>query len=1349
MSDTIFHIPRHCREHSGSELADSKLLSDYRNAAAYVLLGEQGAGKSESFKFEVKETGGVQISARDFINGLYGDLNGKTIFIDGVDEIRSGSLDGRLPFDQIRKRLFELGSPTFRLSCREADWYGSSDEDAFKQVSPNQEIKILRLEPLDHQEIKQAISNYVPELDIEWFINGLEKNGLGSLLGNPQLLKMLAQSCRSNAIPDSRQQAYELACSEMVRETNAEHLTGQDKLNITAEEVIDCAGKYCAHLLLADVEGFSLTSTESKSVYPFYKEVSRENTELTRFSLKSLIFKSGSKSEQREPVHRTVAEYLAARYLARQIDSAGLPVGRLLALMSSSDQIVTSLRGLYGWLAILSNTESDTLLRLDPLGIILYGDPAGLNRDQKIILLEGLKQEAIKNPRFRNQNWQDYPFGALASPDMEQTFRRILSDNSRTFEHQALADCVMDALEYGEPVSGLSEELLSIVKDKYWFSGIRRTAWKILLRNLDKAKPDQIQAYLTITDQLRDGGIEDSDRDLLGLSLKFLYPEFIKPKTVLDYFFKAQENHYFGLYHYFWVEKIVENSSGDHVMILLDELVSRSDLKKQMFYDQDYQNMAGRLLVKGIKKHGDDVSTEHLYKWLGIGCDQYSTNLDQKEIVVISEWLTQRPVKYKEIFKEGSSECDDKEGDQYSNCLYKAKLRLFEAHQPEKFSQWLLGQASSSQNKQFGIFCFQEVVRIFYSGKNPDMSLDGLIEWLGSNKEFQEIYDEMSVDWGVDERLKRAVLRSKTSLQRDSQKKEWMQYLLTHKEDIAEGKAYPSIYQDLGRAYSGNLNDAQGDAPEERLANLFGDEHSYMVDYVFKGLAEVINREDLPTPKQILDLRKEGRNFYLEFAVLAGMRHLYYSNETKLLELSDTQIKSAITFYLVHATGSNAEWMHYLFKNRTELAAETYTQYVIYMLKAKQNHIYGSYACAYTEEWKGIAKLSALKILSKFPLRSSVEQALDLEYYLKASLRYSNAHELLELVQDKLSKKSLDDAQRVKWMAAALILDAKEYENEVNNFLGKSSKRILSMAGFFGSRIDQWKPEFDLPPSSLSMLIKNIAAYVNPYSLFGGTGNVTADVVGLLISKLAESVDIKAADEFEKLINNPELNKWHLTLRDKLYELRKRINESEFIKPSLTGVINTLSNQAPANPADLMSLTLVILRDQACKIKNDSSNLYNHYWNYPQDKTRATPKTENECRDILKSQIEPRFQQLNLQVIKESYYVEDKRADFTFLYGQWNLPVEIKKDVYNQNANDNVWTSLWNQLIKNYARDPQAYGYGIYLIFWFGQGKVRVSPNGQKPTSAKEMEEMILEMMSDEERKRIGLCVIDCSLPVK
>ena len=138
--------------------AEPRPLAAFRDRAAYVLLGAPGAGKTRAFEHEAEETGGTYVTARDFL--IFEDRagwRGKTLYIDGLDERRAGSTDQRPALDQIRAKLDALGRPRFRLSCREADWFGAPDQMALNTVAPTEEISVLRLNPMTDEGVRELL----------------------------------------------------------------------------------------------------------------------------------------------------------------------------------------------------------------------------------------------------------------------------------------------------------------------------------------------------------------------------------------------------------------------------------------------------------------------------------------------------------------------------------------------------------------------------------------------------------------------------------------------------------------------------------------------------------------------------------------------------------------------------------------------------------------------------------------------------------------------------------------------------------------------------------------------------------------------------------------------------------------------------------------------------------------------------------------------------------------------------------------------------------------------------------------------------------------------------------------
>ena len=131
-------------------------LEEFRTTDSYVLLGAPGSGKTQTFRDEAESQADCYVTARDFRTfDNRPEWHGKTLYIDGLDETRVGAADGRTPFDDIRAKLDRLGKPRFRLSCREADWFGANDRDRLTTVSRDRKVTVLRLDPLSADDIRE------------------------------------------------------------------------------------------------------------------------------------------------------------------------------------------------------------------------------------------------------------------------------------------------------------------------------------------------------------------------------------------------------------------------------------------------------------------------------------------------------------------------------------------------------------------------------------------------------------------------------------------------------------------------------------------------------------------------------------------------------------------------------------------------------------------------------------------------------------------------------------------------------------------------------------------------------------------------------------------------------------------------------------------------------------------------------------------------------------------------------------------------------------------------------------------------------------------------------------------
>ena len=582
----------------------SRSLEHYRESDAYVLLGAPGAGKTESFRQEAGCGGGHYRTARDFITlDAEPGWRDATLFIDGLDEMRAGAADGRTPLDAIRAKLVQLGRPRFRLSCREADWFGANDRTHLKSVSRGGEVRVLRLDPLSEDSIRELLRCDPGIEDADKFIASARERGIDGLLANPQSLLMLVQAVSGGSWPKTRTQTFELACRRLVHEHNVEHQVAQRRRVFSESELLAAAGRLCALQLLTGSAGYDLLGDGSGSEYLGLQQISGGDLATFRHVLGTRLFDAPGESRV-APTHRQIAEFLAGKYLSQRIGD-GLPVGRVLALVTGEDGgIVSEFRGLSAWFAAHGKTSRAEIIDRDPFGVVLYGDVRGFSREGKHRILECMHRE-IKNSWHSSVARMDSRLGDLATSDMKEDFREILIDPARDGARQRFVFTVLQSLTHGKAIGALSDLLMKIVRDDSWLPGVRRQALDTFI-GYQEQDMDTDDLWVLLAD-IHAGSVSDPDDELLGTLLKELYPKVLSASDLVKYLKAPKNPSLYGRYVSFWIRPLPENSTNTQLAELLDAITERFyqlrpvlNNNKIVFFDPG--KLLARLLARFLKR---------------------------------------------------------------------------------------------------------------------------------------------------------------------------------------------------------------------------------------------------------------------------------------------------------------------------------------------------------------------------------------------------------------------------------------------------------------------------------------------------------------------------------------------------------------------------------------------------------------------------------------------------------------------------------------------------------------------------------------------------------------------------
>lgn len=1319
------------REKLGAEALDpAQLLADFRSTPAWVLLGEPGAGKSAALRNEAQEAGGQYLTVADLLasDPLPEQWRDHTLYIDALDEVRATGAASLL--ERIRNQLRRLGSPSFRLACRAADWYGPSDRSQLEQQSPDGRLLVLQLCPLSEEDIRQILHGNHDVNDPQAFIQQAEHHGIRTLLENPQTLELLAKAIRDDDWPDSRSEVYRLACEKLAQEDSRPHRDLQRRQPISQMECLHAAGQLCTVLLLSSNRGIATDPQAVNQDFPEFNSFAPPDRVKAGQALHSKLFMPAPGYEERlVPRHRSIAEYLAAVWLAGELDNKRLPLQRLLNLLLGADGgVVSDLRGLYAWLALHSGSARQRLIHADPLSVILYGDARPMSLSDKRQLLQALQEQAKRFPGFRWNLMHDlHPFGALADEGLMEDFRLVLLAPERDEASQSHMDCVLEILEQGGASPQLAEVLLAVIEDASRWPRVRHGALDAWLSICNP------EAALTLLSQIAQGEVEDDDDELAGNLLRHLYPENLQAGELLQHLHLPKD----GSYAVFWDYELHKLAPADHLPLLLDELGRRPELFERHRIEGDLSQLADNLLARGLQVHGDTVTDERLFEWLSVGGDAYGhIQRDKEPLQQIRDWLSQRPERYKAILQLCIQEVAHTQRSRYYQ-------RLHGAQAPSDIGLWHLQQASNSEQAVARIHLVNAFHALINRQGAEGLSLEKLEEWAAVHPDRATWLSELLTCDIEEWRLEDAARHIEYETERTQRRRQRTTDIAPHIEAIWSGRAPPGILDHLANVWLNLFRDIPGETIAERFDNhsAWGAELMLATE---SGLKQCVSRPDLPSVDEIIALSLKKQRYFISHPCLLGMELRWQEDPAEIQKLPEDVLRRMIAFRLTHGTGETPEWFGWLVQQRPSLMADVLVAYASAALKAGQAFVSGIYPLERDEHYSAVAKIAAPELLRVFPLRAKKDQLKLLEHLLKAALHHA-AQTLPELIASKLALKSLDSAQRVYWHAAALLLDPQNHEAALWRYIGKSAARTNLLAGFLGDDFGRQNQDYLLPPQTLGRLIELVAPHAEMERISGTVTDAMrrGDQVQAMINRLAGMPTPEASQELERLLGLGILAKLKYSLESARHQQRTQQREANYRFLPVGSVADILTNRAPVNAEDLAALTLDLLEEIAHELRHANDDGFKAFWNIKNRKPESQ-REENLCRDTLLTRMRSRLEALGIGIDPEVDHHNDKRADLRLDYrNQFVLPIEIKRD-----SNPELWTGLRKQLIGQYANAPKSNGNGIYLVLWFGgNGMPRTIDGGKKPTSADELRARLEGQLSPEERQRIHVRVLDVSWP--
>lgn len=1314
----------------------SRSFSDFAESPNLVLLGDPGSGKTHLFKEAAALEGARYLTARTFLVTPATQLTGQTLFIDGLDERRAGRAN-RDAVDAVVQKLFEVHSNKVRISCRVADWLGESD---LAGLAPYFEQSggtiVLLLQKLSAEEELAVLSaqGATPEAATR-FLEQAEERGLNDFLQNPQNLVMLWRAVQAGSWPASRKELFEVSTRLLLQEAAQEHV-GQGGGVFSVDELMPVAGAVCAARLISDVEAVSLSDGEATEEIPGYRSIAFLPPEKTKSALSRRVFTAGPIAESVDYAHRTTAEYLAARFLAERTRQ-GLPFGRVLALMGVDGHPASELRGLHAWLAVHLPEHADRLIEADPYGALTYGDAASLSRSSCAFLIRALGQLAKSNPWFRSPEWDSYPIGALARRDMLVEFRAVLNDSEAGF---GIRSVIVDALYLGVPLPEMIPDLTEILHRETSPYSERLHAMLALLRMGEGGKAAVVNSF--------NGGLGSTST---GLRLRAdivqsLYGSPFGPQEVVDLIIDALKTEDAISSGIFWT--LADAIPVDDLPEILDGIVPPAR-DEDGFDRRDWE--AGAFYARILNRAWalDIIDPDRVLGWLqkrpafrGLGGEGRARDLRVA--------MRQKPERLRAI------------ADHFLSSLVldqDAWFRLYEFRNTtlhEISADVLLDivickmEAANTSNEQQ--FLYEIALHLSCQAEQPRAAItfERLYRLADSNPALRDTREKM-----VAAKLPDSYFQGRGNREEQiEESRENQQLDFDRNRESIRNASHLGWVRHLSFIYFGFYSeiDAAGSG-QERLERWLGADR---LEPALESLRSSLTRCDVPTFENVIASIAKHRRYDWWHALVAGLNERWAITQD-FGDLTDDRLRALIAFDLVNPVfelrGTVQHlvvhpWKEVLLIHRPELVRDAYL--AVARARLSEN---GTYADGFRElltdcRFEAGRKEIVLQLLRDFPDLNEFRLA----ELLDAGIKLKDAHtEIVELADRTLSREiSVDERQRDLWLTTAYLLEPFRYESAVQERARESPRLVFDLRTRCGFA-DHGQPKDGTLSIAMLEFMARLTGELHPQAAYptetweGDTNAWDASEFFYRLINTISAVPSKAAtDALARLEADAAIASYKPHIQNALTNQRQRRRDAEYDRPNWQQTIRALENGAPATVADLHALLVEHLHDLRTRIERQNIDIYKQFWNLDSYSKPTEPRPEEACRDVLIGLTQPALAPLDITVEPEGHMVADKRADISVAMPGKKILCELKRDYHTE-----VWMAIEQQLERFYVHDPEAKGFGIYCVFWFGDKRpklVPLPPNGlARPRSALEMEQMLKDLLPVDRKNRIAIIVIDVS----
>lgn len=1306
-----------------------------------VVLGEPGMGKTWLLKTYARANGFKFITARAFARRPVADL--KTVetgvwVIDALDEVASAA--GFEPVQTVLSRLAEIGSPPFILSCRSADWQGAIAKYDIKE-DYGAEPPTLQLDPLSASDACRALAQALgDETAAQAAIDGLGQRGLEPLYGNPLTLSLIADLTKAEGkLPDTRADLFARACDLLWRETNRKH--GKAPLsNLTEVEALDAAGAACAALILTGSEAISLETPSH------VEEGDLRAAEIAALPgagaleavLHSRLFRRPGGGDRLAPLHRTIAEYLGARWLAARFATASRR--RIFSLLHFRDGVPASLRGLNAWLAHFNSDVAEQVIEADPFGVLRYGDADRLTPLQGAAMLRSLQQLSVDHPYFRSGDWNRYSARGLAQASLADQVRALALDPKTPYQ---LRTVLMDALKDSPAAALIKADLRkSLMADSKRSLGrdARGHIADILI-----ALQDPADDWAAVVDKL--SRRKSSVSRYLAVDIVNGVGAAAFPPSVIARVVLAHAGRLPGLPNMsgrtdvtgpiFTLARQIPVAQIDGV---LDAYIALSPSDKPTDWNVEYalNDFIATLVARRLE--GAPPDPLDLLRWIRI---QTGSHMGSEKRNAIRDWLqdhadVRQAIQHHVLFVEKDD--DEVWGRAWSLNRLEAGLMPFGDDVVALLDSPHLTPLTKPEVKRK----WRDVVQLAVSaGGLPDaVSVKASAQAFG-HADLEAFLGKLRTPeppaWEAKEAKRKAAELARRT-------REWAKHRETYLGRIDQTRAgeLSGIHQPA-LAYIGHyfeFNDAAD--RHDRIRQWLGED---LLAAALEGFEAVLHRNDLPGSQQIGESYAESRTWNYIHPMLVGLLERVISGRG-LADVHEDVLVSGRLGMERETLGDGDE--NQILREALDAwltahpsAYEAYVRLLIepQLRKPREvNHVNGLYQLARKEDAAPLVTPLASQWLTAFPDMPAIAE-IELVDHLA---RFKCWDRLRAAAAERKTRGYRDDEHRLLWLAVGFLVDFDGVRADLDAAVKADPTLLWHLRNRGG--LNRSDPANSSRLARADWLVrafrKAFPARGRPSGSYGGNENAwdASDFLHGAINAIASDLSDEAATVLIALRDGPA-DSYSESLRNAV-SVQARARREEAFKPAtLAGLASVVASDRPRTMDDLRAIVLDALEVLQKRIKGDDFNIVDRFYD------GGAPLDEETCRDVVGALLRDALK-YGIEQIPERRMPKTKRADLVYQLDVMQLPVEAKGQWHAK-----LWTAINDQLDKLYTTEWRASGMGVYLVFWYGRGapdnqKLKAPPKGAAtPATPDDLKAALLATIPEHRRSDLSVVVLDLTRP--